>query len=396
MHVLSVLSLFTGIGAHDLGLERAGMKIVGQCEIEDYPTKVLEKHWPNVPRWRDVKSVTRGEIISRLGFIPSVCAFGFPCQDISNAGNRVGINGSRSGLFFEALRIVTECRFPWLIIENVPALRTRGADTVLPLLEERGYSCWPTVVGARHVGAPHKRDRVWIVAYLTKQGLEGSTGPLVQESVARSSSERDQIVADSAMRGRNAFEVSSGADVAVSDGNRHISPPAIEDPSCYKNRISETRSKVWQNVGNEIESECAPHRTGDDLADSNPLRESQSQGSEQEEREWSIDGGEAVVNADCSGRREQCGSITTPPEQSSPECSGNYQWPSRPRERQFDWEHRRTVSKSELGKSASGTAGRVARLKALGNCNPPQVVEVVGRAVIRLQKYIDSPSVTWK
>src|SRR5262249_35665923 len=92
-------------------------------------------------------------------------AGGFPCQDISAAGKGAGIGGTRSGLWFEMARIIAGVRPAWVLVENVPALRARGADRVLADLEEIGYTCWPFVVGAWAVGAPHRRDRVWIVAH---------------------------------------------------------------------------------------------------------------------------------------------------------------------------------------------------------------------------------------
>lgn len=107
----------------------------------------------------------------------SICTFGFPCQDISVAGKGEGIQGSRSGLFYEAMRIVREVRPDWLLIENVPALRVRGADEVLDEVEQAGYSAWACVVGAWAVGAPHSRDRCWIVGCCVADsviaGLEG-------------------------------------------------------------------------------------------------------------------------------------------------------------------------------------------------------------------------------
>lgn len=98
---------------------------------------------------------------------------GFPCQGIAAPGKRRGLDDPRSGLWFEMLRIVSELRPAWVVIENSRDLRTRGIDTVLGALEKIGYACWPLVVGARHVGALHNRDRVWIIAHTEFSGLEG-------------------------------------------------------------------------------------------------------------------------------------------------------------------------------------------------------------------------------
>lgn len=156
---MNVLSLFSGIGGIDLGLERAGMRIVAQCEIDPFCRAVLAKHWPDIPRFDDVREL-HAESLPRVDLI----AGGFPCQDVSAAGKGAGIGGARSGLWKEMARLIAECRPAWVLVENVPALRTRGADRVLADLEAIGYDAWPMVVGAHHVGAPHRRNRVWIVA----------------------------------------------------------------------------------------------------------------------------------------------------------------------------------------------------------------------------------------
>jgi DNA (cytosine-5)-methyltransferase 1 len=171
---VTYLSLFSGIGGLDLGLDRAGWTCLGQCEIDPYARAVLARHWPDVPRFADVTRLCANgdiddgylptdEYTARYGF-PDAIVGGFPCQDISVAGKGDGLEGSKSGLWYEYLRIVAELRPRWVVAENVPALRTRGIDQVLAGLEELGYTCWPVVVGAEHVGAPHRRHRVFIVA----------------------------------------------------------------------------------------------------------------------------------------------------------------------------------------------------------------------------------------
>jgi DNA (cytosine-5)-methyltransferase 1 len=169
---VNVFSLFSGIGGIDLGFERAGHRIVGQVEIDPFCRAVLAKHWPDVWRYDDVATLT-GESVERAVGRPDCIAGGFPCQDISAAGKGAGIGGERSGLWFEFARLIRELHPQRVFIENVPALRTRGADRVLADLEEAGYAAWPLVVGAWAVGAPHRRDRVWIVAHAGLQGLEG-------------------------------------------------------------------------------------------------------------------------------------------------------------------------------------------------------------------------------
>lgn len=172
---MRVLSLFSGLGAHDYGLERAGMEIVGQVEIDAFCRKALEKHFPSAHRWNDIECTTANDIRKHCGEIKLITG-GFPCQDISAAGKKAGITkGEKSALFWEMWRLIRDLRPDWLLIENVPDLRTRGADQVLSSLEAIGYACDPFVVGAIHTGLPHKRLRVWIVGHRLSSSCEKHT-----------------------------------------------------------------------------------------------------------------------------------------------------------------------------------------------------------------------------
>ena len=128
---LRVLSLFSGAGGFDLGLERAGMTVVGQVEIADHAVSTLRRRFPDVPVWRDISEVTGDEIRRTSGTIDVVCG-GFPCQDVSIAGKRAGLAGERSGLWFQFLRIVDELR---------PPRRRRRECTGTPFLERRARFC---------------------------------------------------------------------------------------------------------------------------------------------------------------------------------------------------------------------------------------------------------------
>lgn len=153
-------SLFSGIGGIDLGFDRAGMECVWQVEIDDYATKVLEKHWPKVHREKDIRDCGA----HNLEWV-DVIAGGFPCQDISYAGRGAGLDGERSGLFFEAVRVVRELQPRFVVLENVAALLTRGLDRVLGTLAEIGFDAEWHCIPAAAVGAPHIRDRVFVLAY---------------------------------------------------------------------------------------------------------------------------------------------------------------------------------------------------------------------------------------
>ena len=165
---MNVLDLFSGIGGFSLGLERTGgFNTVAFCECDPYCQRVLRKHWPDVPCFPDVATL-RGTDVPRVDLI---CG-GFPCQDISLAGKGAGLAGERSGLWREFARIIGEVRPRYVIVENVPALLGRGMGRVLGDLAALGYDAQWHCIPAAVLGAPHRRDRLWIVAYPNGAGRE--------------------------------------------------------------------------------------------------------------------------------------------------------------------------------------------------------------------------------
>lgn len=162
--VLTHLSLFTGIGGLDLSAEWAGFQTVGQCEWAPYPTKILEKHWPDVPRWRDIKTLTGDNFYEWTGVrTVTVISGGFPCQPFSSAGKRRGDKDDRY-LWPEMFRVISEIRPRWIVGENVVGIVHLALDRVLSDLEGIGYACQTFIIPACAVGAQHRRDRVAIVA----------------------------------------------------------------------------------------------------------------------------------------------------------------------------------------------------------------------------------------
>lgn len=164
---LQILSLFTGVGGLDLGLEAAlpQAETIGHVESEPYPRQVLARHWPDVPQHADVREVAAAAREGRLKRLPNMVIGGFPCQDVSLAGKGAGLAGERTGLYHEMLAIVEHTRPDWVVAENVPGLRSRGLDTVLADLAGLGYSLSFDGLPAAAVGAPHMRDRVFVVAH---------------------------------------------------------------------------------------------------------------------------------------------------------------------------------------------------------------------------------------
>lgn len=196
--MLTHLSLFTGIGGLDLAAEWAGMRTVGQCEFADYPTKILEQRWPNVPRWRDIRTLTKESFYERTGLrTVDILSGGFPCQPFSCAGKRKGTGDDRY-LWPEMLRVITQLKPAWVLGENVAGLvsmaephgdsylesrtvnRFPGEDYYNAVFSQReqmlfhgilqdicdiGYAVQTFIIPACGVGAPHKRERIFIVAH---------------------------------------------------------------------------------------------------------------------------------------------------------------------------------------------------------------------------------------
>ena len=161
---MKVLDLFSGIGGFSLGLERAGFETVAFCEPNPFCQAVLKHHWPTVPVYEDVRELSADRLVNDGITFDAICG-GFPCQDISVAGKGAGLAGARSGLWWEFHRLIAETRPKWVIAENVSALRSRGLDEVLGSLAALGYDAEWHCIPASAVGAPHRRDRIWIVAY---------------------------------------------------------------------------------------------------------------------------------------------------------------------------------------------------------------------------------------
>lgn len=200
---LKMLDLFSGIGGFTLAAQKHGIETIGFCEIDHFCRKVLNKHWPAVPIHEDITKLARriydcepeseegavecprcntdfgdcdcigtDQFTDTYGF-PNIISGGFPCQDISFNGKGAGLEGARSGLWSEMHRIIDQFQPEWVVAENVSALVKRGLDRVLQDLAQSGYICEWHCVPATAVGAEHKRERIWIVAYHKSLGVQG-------------------------------------------------------------------------------------------------------------------------------------------------------------------------------------------------------------------------------
>ncbi|HPA61608.1 MAG TPA: DNA (cytosine-5-)-methyltransferase, partial [Clostridia bacterium] len=180
MMELKALSLFSGIGGLDLAAEMAGIETAAFCEIEPFPVEVLKKRFPGVPIFGDVRKLKRGDIDGTIDIIHG----GFPCQDLSQAGKQRGLEGERSGLWFEMLRVIHEIRPRYVLAENVRGAVNLALDTVYSGLVDEGYKVYPYVIPASAVGAPHQRERLFVVGVREDVADSAGTGQLRAHQLA--------------------------------------------------------------------------------------------------------------------------------------------------------------------------------------------------------------------
>lgn len=244
MNDLTHLSLFSGIGGLDLAAEWAGFRTVGQCEWADYPRAVLEKHWPGLPRWRDIRTLTGDDFFAKTGLrTVDVISGGFPCQPFSTAGKRRGKDDDRY-LWPEMLRVIQEIRPAWVVGENVAGIVSMALDTVLSDLESIGYSCQALVIPACAVDAPHRRDRCAILAHSDSDG-RSRTG---QESEKKCDwEEKHSIIAE----GCNV----SYANSAGQQGCQQHGTPCDREPCCTVSELCETDTDS-NNRSRNVRREC--------------------------------------------------------------------------------------------------------------------------------------------
>jgi DNA (cytosine-5)-methyltransferase 1 len=225
---LRVLDLFSGIGGFSLGLERTGgFETVAFCEIDPYCRAVLRKHWPSVPCYTDVRELGCEQLeTDGLGRIDCVVG-GYPCQPFSFAGQRRGQEDDRH-LWPEVHRLLASIRPTWGLFENVAGHINMGLDQVLSDLEGEGYTAWPLVIPACALDAPHRRDRVWIVAHSNMQRKCGGRGKVQSSHGKIQERHYDAKFSDAGEHG--------GADVADASSPR-LSDNRGSEASTWRERL---------------------------------------------------------------------------------------------------------------------------------------------------------------
>ena len=216
---LTGVSLFAGVGGFDLAMERNGVEVVANVEIDKQCQKVLAKHFPNAKQFSDITDVKGSDLIG-AGFEPSrgIITGGFPCQDLSVAGKRAGLVGERSGLFWEIARLIEETKTEWFILENVPGLLTsnKGKDfgVVIGTMADIGYSLAWRVLDAQHFGVPQRRRRVFIVGRRTGDGLSSAEVLFKSEGLRRNTTQSKPKRQDTTASTTRSVNLASGKTIA--------------------------------------------------------------------------------------------------------------------------------------------------------------------------------------
>jgi DNA (cytosine-5)-methyltransferase 1 len=317
--MLTVGSLFSGIGGLDLGLERAGMQVIWQSEIDPYACKVLKKHWPEVPNHGNIKEIDWRNIVR-----PDVICGGYPCQPFSQAGKRQGEKDERH-LWPWVKDAISVLRPRYAILENVRGHLTLGGTTVIGELAEIGYDAEWRIVSAASVGANHRRDRIIIVAYPNSQN-EPTCAKHEQRLVADTDSgRREQRQPETQSLQGLSRSGERATDMADADGERLERPR----PEQQTTRVARSREESGRNVANT------------------DLRETSGGFG------WNGTDRSAVFGGEHQ-RRGTAG------------YAGREWWQVEP----------------GMGRVANGVSNRVDRLRGLGNAVVPQVAEVIGRIVV--------------
>ena len=242
--MITHLSLFSGIGGLDLAAESAGLKTVAQCEWAEYPTKVLEKHWPDVPRWKDIRTLTGRSFYERTGLrTVDVISGGFPCQPFSIAGKQRGREDDRY-LWPEMVRVIKELRPAWVIGENVAGIVRMALADILSELEACGYRTRAFLIPACAVGARHRRYRVAIVGYAEHNGPSAAEVGRSIEETGRGQQEGKKPPGKPAGTGRPG----NGQNVADAKSKRNGMLPDERKEQGQKNADTDRRCEDVQHA----------------------------------------------------------------------------------------------------------------------------------------------------
>ena len=351
--MLTVGSLFSGIGGLDLGLERAGMEVIWQSEIDPYSCRVLKKHWPEVVNHGNIKEINWGDVVR-----PDIICGGYPCQPFSTAGKRNGTDDPRH-LWPWVREAISELRPKYAILENVRGHVSLGLNVVLGEMASIGYDAEWQIVSAASVGAPHRRDRVIIVAYPSEQLKHGrghfnSKGAFgqreaVQEPLDRSNSPSTDAIGELAN---------------TDDGVRLHGQPQVFTTDTWLHALS-----LIGTSRPDVANPTQQHGNGQSHYSTDSERpETLSQFGDSSRAQTVADTDTRETSRRLRGVSTDTGQVRERRNHTRGEEShaGRQWWATEP----------------DVGRVAHGVPSRVDRLRGLGNAVVPQVAELVGRMVI--------------
>lgn len=373
MSTLTHLSLFSGIGGLDLAAEWAGIQTIGQCEWADYPTKVLEKHWPDVPRWKDIRTLTGESFYERTGRrTVDIISGGFPCQPFSVAGKQRGKEDDRY-LWPEMVRVIKELRPTWVVGENVAGIVRMALPDILSELEACGYRTRTFLVPACAIGARHRRYRVAIVGYSEHNGLSSAAVAGGVETTGGREQKRKKEASESSGTGepKNRYDVAnteSKFERRLSVGEEPEKPGLVSGcenvghtygAGLQTERTKQQPTRASRTGKNVQYSDSAGRKKQYTAAQPNKTRLTGWRYSERknESREWAT---ESIMDRMANGL----------PDWMDGDFLINHYWDIEP----------------DIPRISSGAEYRVDRLKCLGNAVVPQQFYPVFRAIAEIER----------
>jgi DNA (cytosine-5)-methyltransferase 1 len=362
---LNHLDLFSGIGGFSLGLEATGgFETKAFCDIEEYPRQVLQKHWPYVKQYKDIKELNYDRLKSD-GLVPiDIITGGYPCQPFSVAGKQKGVEDPRH-LWPEYFRLVKECRPTWVIGENVSGHIKLGLDSVIEDLESENYSVRPFSISASSVGANHQRERIWIVAYSERndnfneeQRVNGEEKEISREHRKNDSTTRE-------FSGTNTIRKTNDGNVENAGRTQW---PRAELREENENETREGNANQYQRSSEASEFDVANTKSKRTRKNDEGLRTRSGRASGRETTD--------VANTDSEGLQRQWESCnqfgsqftTTEGSEEGQRTMGQGWWESEP----------------NVGRVAHGIPKRVDRLKSLGNSLIPQIPYYIGKTILEV------------